>query len=295
MNIVQYPSLATLSVLRNGRNDPTTLIGPDHFCRVTHTPDGLGVIHVRRSNGKVDIEVHGPGGAWLGHQSSLLLGCHDQPPLIDTPYEAVRNAQRHHRDVRVVRSGTVYHELLPAVLGQRVTAAEAAQQWRHLSMTYGTKFSKYGIELWSPPDPYILARLPYHQFHRFGIERRRAETIRIVARHFERISSLHIINGTPSESTSHLTALPGVGPWTAAVAGFVAFGDADAVAVGDFHLKNMVAYALTGRHRGSDAEMLELLEPFRPHRGRVIRWLSLDGWSAPKHGPRQRNLSIARF
>lgn len=284
-----------MSVLRNGRNDPTTLIGPDHFWRATHTPEGPGVIHVRRVGDDVDIRVHGMGGAWLECQSASLLGCNDQAPLIDTPYEAVRNAQRRHRDVRIVRSGTAYHELIPAVLGQRVTASEAARQWRELSMTYGTKFSEHGIELWSPPDPCTLARLPYFEFHQFGIERRRAETLRVVARHFEHLSSLCNFSGTPSEATNQLTLLPGVGPWTAAVAGFVAFGDADAVAVGDFHLKNMVAYALTGRHRGTDAEMLELLEPFRPHRGRVIRWLSLDGWSAPKHGPRRRNLSIARF
>ncbi|MBM3638837.1 MAG: DNA-3-methyladenine glycosylase 2 family protein [Actinobacteria bacterium] len=295
MSIVKYPSVATLSVLRNGRLDPTTLIGPDYFCRATHTPDGLGIIHVRRLDDGVDIEVHGPGGTWLEDHSASLLGCHDHPPLIDAPHEVIRNAQRRHGHVQLVRSGTAYHELIPAVLGQRVTAAEAVRQWRQLSMTFGTKFLLHDIELWSPPDPLALAHLPYHTFHRFGIERRRAEALRVVARHFEHLSSLYNFSGTPSEATNQLTLLPGVGPWTAAVAGFVAFGDADAVAVGDFHLKNMVSYALTGRHRGTDTEMLELLEPYRPHRGRVIRWLSLDGWSAPKHGPRRRNLTIARF
>ena len=32
--------------------------------------------------------------------------------------------------------------------------------------------------------------------------------------------------------------------------------------------------------------MLELLEPFRPHRGRVIRLLEAAGIAAPKFGPR---------
>ena len=295
MKIVKYPSVATLSALRNGRHDPTTVIGQDHFFRATHTPEGLGSIHVRGINAEVDIEVSGPGGDWLLRQSDFLLGNHDQPPHIESNHEAVRNAQRRHRDTRLARSGTAYHELIPAVLGQRVTAAEAARQWRQLCLTYGTKDSSHDIELWSPPDPRTLAQLPYYELHRFGIERRRGETLRVVARHFEHISSLHNITGDPCDATSQLTALPGVGAWTAAVAGFVAFGDADAVAVGDFHLKNMVSYALTGRHRGTDEDMLELLEPYRPHRGRVIRWLSLDGWSAPKHGPRRRNLSIARL
>jgi 3-methyladenine DNA glycosylase/8-oxoguanine DNA glycosylase len=295
VNTVKYPGLATLAVLRNGRHDPTTVIGQDHLYRATHTPEGLGTIHVRRLGASVDIDVSGPGGDWLLRQAPFLLGDHDQPPHIESSHEAIRNAQRRHRDIRVVRSGTAYHELIPAVLGQRVTTAEAARQWRQLCMTYGTKITAHDNEVWSPPDPQVLAHLPYHELHEFGIERRRAESLRVVARHFEYISELHDGEGGPSDATSQLTALPGVGPWTAAVAGFVAFGDTDAVAVGDFHLKNMVTYALTGRHRGTDADMLELLEPYRPQRGRVIRWLSLDGWSAPKHGPRRRNLSIARF
>jgi hypothetical protein len=32
--------------------------------------------------------------------------------------------------------------------------------------------------------------------------------------------------------------------------------------------------------------MLELLEPFRPHRARVIRLIQSAGIAAPKYGPR---------
>jgi hypothetical protein len=118
VKIVKYPSVATLSALRNGRHDPTTVIGQDHFFRATHTPEGLGSIHVRRINAEVDIEVSGPGGDWLLRQSGFLLGNHDQPPHIESNHEAIRNAQRRHRDTRLARSGTAYHELIPAVLGQ---------------------------------------------------------------------------------------------------------------------------------------------------------------------------------
>jgi 3-methyladenine DNA glycosylase/8-oxoguanine DNA glycosylase len=72
----------------------------------------------------------------------------------------------------------------------------------------------------------------------------------------------------------------------------VSHGEADAVSVGDYHIKNTVAWHLTGRPRGSDEEMLELLEPFRPHRGRVIRLLETAGW-APRFGPRMPLRSVA--
>lgn len=93
---------------------------------------------------------------------------------------------------------------------------------------------------------------------------------------------------------ARLQAFPGVGPWTAAVVALVALGDADAVPIGDYHLAHAVGYALEGTARSSDQRMLELLEPYRGHRGRVIRLLRLMGVSAPKFGPRMPIRDIAR-
>ena len=58
------------------------------------------------------------------------------------------------------------------------------------------------------------------------------------------------------------------------------------MSVGDFHLKNVVAYALAGEPRADDARMLELLEPWRGERAKVIRLLELSGIAAPRYGPR---------
>jgi 3-methyladenine DNA glycosylase/8-oxoguanine DNA glycosylase len=73
----------------------------------------------------------------------------------------------------------------------------------------------------------------------------------------------------------------------------VALGDPDAVSVGDYHLPHLVAWALAGKPRGDDALMLELLEPFRGNRGRVLRLLELGGHHAPRFGPRRPLRSIA--
>ena len=73
-----------------------------------------------------------------------------------------------------------------------------------------------------------------------------------------------------------------------------ALGDADAVSVGDFHLPNLVAWALAGEPRANDARMLELLEPYRGQRGRVIRLLEAERDPAcPRYGPRMAPRSIA--
>jgi hypothetical protein len=58
--------------------------------------------------------------------------------------------------------------------------------------------------------------------------------------------------------------------------------------VGDFHMPSLVTWALAGEPRGTDDRMLELLEPFAGHRGRVVRLLKTSGIRAPRYGPRLR-------
>jgi 3-methyladenine DNA glycosylase/8-oxoguanine DNA glycosylase len=77
-----------------------------------------------------------------------------------------------------------------------------------------------------------------------------------------------------------------VGSWTAAIVRIAALGDPDAVEVGDFHIPNHVTYALAGEPKGCDARMLELLEPFKGHRQRVIRLVHAGCRRPPRRGPR---------
>ncbi len=88
------------------------------------------------------------------------------------------------------------------------------------------------------------------------------------------------------EAHRRLRLLPGIGLWTAASVAHRCLGDADAVPVGDYHLCHLVTYNLTGKERGDDEQMLELLEPFRGQRGRVVRWLMIAGRTPPRRGPR---------
>src|SRR5207244_1950347 len=80
---------------------------------------------------------------------------------------------------------------------------------------------------------------------------------------------------------------PGIGPWTAAKVATVALGDPDAVPVGDYHLPHSIGYAFEGTPRSTDERMLELLEPYRGHRARVIRLITVAGIVAPRFGPRK--------
>ena len=74
-----------------------------------------------------------------------------------------------------------------------------------------------------------------------------------------------------------------------------ALGDPDAVTVGDFHFPNVVAWALANEPRATDARMLELLEPYRGQRGRVLSAIVSTARGAPAFGPRKRIVPIARL
>ncbi|MGH2687137.1 MAG: DNA-3-methyladenine glycosylase 2 family protein, partial [Actinomycetota bacterium] len=58
---------------------------------------------------------------------------------------------------------------------------------------------------------------------------------------------------------------------------------------------HQVSWALAGEPRGDDARMLELLEPYRGHRGRVVRLIVAAGIGPPRRGPRLATRSIARL
>ncbi|MGH3657496.1 MAG: DNA-3-methyladenine glycosylase 2 family protein, partial [Micromonosporaceae bacterium] len=99
----------------------------------------------------------------------------------------------------------------------------------------------------------------------------------------------------PQDAARRLLSIPGIGPWTVGELGRLAYGDPDAVSVGDVHLPHQVAYTLAGEPRADDARMLELLAPFAGHRGRVLQLIVAGGSRPPRRGPRRPHRSFAQF
>jgi 3-methyladenine DNA glycosylase/8-oxoguanine DNA glycosylase len=287
------PDRRTLAPLRNGRGDPTTQLAPGEFVRATLTPDGPGTLHLDWRDGALRVRSWGAGGSWLEARVPALVGALDQPVTFADPPRALAQAQRNHPDLRLGASGTLYHDLLPTILAQRITAKEAMQQWRRLCVELGEPAPGPFAGLRLPPAPDRLASMPSWWFHPRGVERKRAEPLITVAKHAEHLWRWSEL--PTHEIASKLILLPGIGEWTIGTVLGTSFGEPDALPVGDYHFKNVVAWALAGEPRGTDERMLQLLEPFRGQRGRVLRLLLLDGNAAPKFGPRQRIQPMHRW
>ncbi len=261
----------------------------DGWWLTARTPRGPGSLRIRRTREEVIGEAWGEGSLWLLDRLGAVSGLNDDPSGFETDDPIVSELHRRHPGERFGRTDLVLDSLVVAVCGQKVTGSEAASAMRGLYRTFSDPAPGPNESLELPPDHERIADAPYWVFHELHLEKRRADVLRRLAANREKIDALAWVG--PAEAARLLGSFDGVGEWSVAKTLEVSHGDPDQVAVGDFHFKHMVVHHLTGRDRGTDKEMLDLLEPFRPNRGRVIRLLHYLGHE-PKFGPRMSPRNI---
>ena len=262
----------TLGYARMGIGDPCFQIVGDAVWRATRTPAGPATERLRvLPSGAIEADAWGPGAEWLLERAPTLCGARDTPAAFRPEEPLLQRLVHFHPGLRIGRTEAVFETAMLVTLEQRVATRDAWRSWRLLVRALGEPAPGPFNGLLVPPSPDRVAATPYDVFHRFGVERRRADVIRrlaVVARRLEETTTL------PLEAAYlRFRAIPGVGPWTAGRTAMIALGDCDAVAVGDLHIPHMVTWWLAGERRGSDERMLELLEPYRGHRARVVRLL----------------------
>ncbi|HET7719293.1 MAG TPA: hypothetical protein VFK43_04945, partial [Acidimicrobiales bacterium] len=282
----------TLFPVRRGRLDPSVRFEPAGVWRATRTPAGPATTHIRVSaaEGTATMRAWGPGAEWALEAFPALIGAGDDEAGFEAGAGLIGELHHRLRGLRIGRTGAVVEALVPSILEQKVVGLEARRSYARLVRSLGEP-APGPSGLFVPPPASVLARTPTWVFHRANVERKRADTIRRACSYGARLEETVAL--APEDARRRLTALPGIGAWTAAEVAMVALGDADAVSLGDYHLPNQVAWALAGEPRGDDTRMLELLEPWRGHRGRVLRLIGAGAGGAPRYGPRMPLRTIA--
>jgi 3-methyladenine DNA glycosylase/8-oxoguanine DNA glycosylase len=232
----------------------------------------------------------GSGAGWLIDHAGAWVGLDDQPETFRPANQLLAQLHRRHPGLRLGRTGLVYESLMPTILEQKVPGVEAWRSFAGLVRTLGES-APGPSDLWLQPSPERLLHTPYWAVHQLGIERRRFAAVKNAAASAPALE--RTLAGDAGRARTALMSLPGVGPWSAAEVSAIAHGDRDVVSIGDYHLPHQVSWALAGEVRGTDERMLQLLEPYRGHRARVIRLLTLGGIHAPRFGPRIRLRRIA--
>ncbi|HET9692515.1 MAG TPA: hypothetical protein VFP61_15300, partial [Acidimicrobiales bacterium] len=286
----------TLGPLRRGRRDRCTVVDGATVWRATRTPAGPVSVRLEVDPRVAELtgSAWGPGAAWAVEHLAAMAGADDDDTGFAEQLAGARGPgasllaalRRQLPGLRIPATGAVTEALVPAVLEQKVTGLQAHRSWVALVAQLGTPAPgpAGALGMLVPPAPEVWAQVPSWTFHRAGVERKRAATIATACGLADRLDPPapppppgRAGRRAASDVARRLAALPGVGAWTVAEVSRVALGDPDAVSVGDYHLKNTVVWNLAGRARGTDEEMLELLEPYRGHRGRVTRLLEAAG------------------
>lgn len=264
-----------------GRKTAHALRGDPHALVVRFAADGAKVaIDVLARGTCADEDVVQAIEAARG-----LSGVDDDPAdfrAIAERHPTVKHLARRFAGARLVRTPTVFEAFAHAVVEQLVTYEEASASMRRLRWSLGGRVAlDDGRALAVFPSAQTVAATATHTLRAFGIGIRRATTLISGATRGPGLERLRGVE--PLEAIEKLRSLRGVGPWTAQKVAIEALGWADGVTERDAVLPYVVTRALTGRPGGDEA-MLAALEPFRPHRARVLRLLELS-WLYDKEIP----------
>jgi 3-methyladenine DNA glycosylase/8-oxoguanine DNA glycosylase len=250
-------------------------------------PSGPVTARITRTGpSSVACEAWGSGAREFADRLPALLGADDDSTGFSPEEPTIAEAHRRVPHLRLGRTGQVLEALIPAVIEQRVAGKDAFRAWRVLVTKYGSPApGPAPARMRVPPPAEVWRRIPSWEFHRANVDPGRARTVVGCAQRADSLERL--VNRSPEAARAAMTSLPGVGIWTAAETAQRAFGDADALSIGDYHLAKVVGRTLLG-YPIDDAAMVELLEPMRPHRHRAVRLLEASGLaSMPRFGARQ--------
>ncbi|WP_128375820.1 DNA-3-methyladenine glycosylase family protein [Streptomyces cavernae] len=284
-----------LGPLRRGAADPTFRATSDGAVwRACRTPAGIGTLRVTLRAGMAEGRAWGPGADWLLTRLPELLGSLDDPAAF-VPRHRLLALTRHRRPgLRLTRTGLVMESLIPSILEQKVTTDEAYRAWRLLVRGYGDPAPGPAPGgMYVMPAPRTWALIPSWEWHRAGVDDKRASTILRAVRVAGRLEEA--VGMEPEQAQARLELVPGIGPWTSAETVQRSHGAADSVTVGDLHLPGIVGYALAGDRDADDAAMLALLEPYAGQRHRAARLILLSGRTPPRRVPRMPRGDIGRL
>jgi DNA-3-methyladenine glycosylase II len=143
------------------------------------------------------------------------------------------------------------------VCGQQLSTASASAIWDRLNKAF------------DPFDHDAVRRARSDRLGRLGLSAAKIKTLKSLARELtaERLN-LDVLAEEDADAAHHtLTAMHGIGPWTADVYLLFCLGHGDAWPAGDLAVQEAVKIGLELKLRPTAKQMAPLAEPWRPLRG----------------------------
>ena len=189
-------------------------------------------------------------------------------PVIGAIVEAHGRLDR--EEGRRGRPADAYGALLRSIVGQQLSTKAARTIYTRLTGLYGDR----------TPTPAELIDTDPERLRAVGLSRAKAAYLRSLAEHvvageleLDRLAEL------PDEEVSaQLTAVKGLGQWTADMFLIFHLGRPDVLPVGDLGIRRAVQLAYELAALPAPSELVTIAEPWRPHRSlaSLYLWSSLD-------------------
>jgi len=156
-----------------------------------------------------------------------------------------------------------YAGLAAIIVSQQLSTASAAAIWGRLSAAF------------DPLDPAAILRARPARLARLGLSAAKIRSLKAIARAVigGELALATLADGDAETAHAALTAIHGIGPWTADIYLLACLGHADAWPAGDLALQEAARVAFALPLRPSAKEMLTLAEPWRPWRAVAARIL----------------------
>lgn len=147
--------------------------------------------------------------------------------------------------------------LLLQITGQQISMKAAGAIFERLTSTFGGRV----------PGPDQVLTLDRQALRGLGLSWRKAATyLELAARFSDGRLSEERLRGLPDERViDELTAIPGIGPWTAHGALLISLRRSDVVPTGDIMLRKAVKKYYDLDHLPSETEFLTIAEAWRPY------------------------------
>ena len=143
------------------------------------------------------------------------------------------------------------------ITGQQLSTASASAIWGRLTKAF------------DPFDQHAVRRARADRLGRLGLSAAKIKTLKNLARELaaERLNLEVLANEDADAAHNTLTALHGIGPWTADIYLLFCLGHGDAWPAGDLAVQEAVKIGLGLKTRPTPKQMAPLAEPWRPLRG----------------------------
>ena len=196
------------------------------------------------------------------------------------------------RGLRITASPTLFEALVTAVLSQQINLTFAYSIKKALVESFGRKWRRQGRTYYAFPEPRRFADQSLEAMRGFRLSSAKAGTL---IRLGETFASDTVLRDTAAglntlsdeQVVERLTAIKGIGRWSAETALMRGLARPDTFPAGDLGVVKYVAQGLLGRtDKATEAEMRTFAERWRPYRALALAYCYAElaarrGTSAP--------------